>query len=338
MTARVTDRSSAQEFVITFGGLTFIMFVILVISVAKPVTEQLNETLFVEHHGAFSYHADADPGIYDQEFAQTGEPIFWDISEHLNVAFSYDLNGINFRNFQGVYQMTARIEDEHGWRRTLVAGEETTFTSFPAAFELDLELDQIADVLNQYQRKTGISRSNYFLVIEPLISMEGKVGGADIQSEFSPELVFYITTAEFYLVSNDPVTLNPEYIESATQLVEQGGTLSLFNLHLPVKVIRWLSLLLLVVSLVFFGVYFNHYTKMLQRLDPEGFAFRYADWIVNVSHKPANNEMIQLDDVEDLVKLAEQYELVILHNHHDNFDYYYLKAPEGYFFYRMASG
>jgi hypothetical protein len=336
LTSRITDRGGAQEIVITFGGIAIVMLVILVISFAKPVTEQLSETLFIEHHGAFSYQADARQGIYDQEYAQTGEPFFWDISENLDVEFSYYLNGISITNFSGTYQMTARLEDEHGWKRTLVTGEETAFTTFPATFELGLELDQIADIINSYQRQTNVSRNNYFLVIEPLIKVQGKSRGMDVQSQFSPELSFYITTAEFYLVNNDEITLNPEYIESATQLVEQGGTLSLFTLHVPVKVIRWVSLVFLVVALVFFGIYFIFYNKMLQREDPEGLAFRYGDWIVNVSNKPADEEMVWIEKFNDIVKMAEQYELVILHHQHEEFHYYYIKAPEGYFYYRLV--
>jgi hypothetical protein len=336
LTTRITDRGSAQELVITFGGIAIIMLVILVISFAKPVTEQLSETLFIEHHGSFDYQADARPGIYDQEYAQTGEPFFWDLSENLDVEFSYYLNGITLKNFSGVYQMTARIEDEHGWRRTLAAGEETAFTTIPTTLELGLELDQIAEILNAYQNQTGISRNNYFLVIEPLITVQGSTGGMDVQSKFSPELAFYITTAEFYLVSDDQITLNPEYIESATQLVEQGGTLSLFTLHVPVKIIRWVSFSFLIVSLVFFGIYFNYYQKMLQREDPVGLAFRYADWIVDVSRKPSDEDMILIDDFDDLLKMAGQYDLVILHYYHGESHYYYIKAPEGYFYYRLA--
>lgn len=336
LTSRINDRSSAQEIVITFGGIAIVMLVILVISFAKPVTEQLSETLFIEHHGSFSYQADAPEGLYDQEYAQTGEPFFWDISENLNVGFSYYLNGISLTNFSGTYQMTARLEDEHGWRRTLATGEETTFATFPATFELDLELDQIADLINSYQRQTGVSRNNYFLVIEPRIKVQGTSSGMDVQSQFSPELVFYITTAEFYLVNDAEIILNPEFIESATQLIEQGGTLSLFTLNVPVKVIRWVSLAFLIVALVFFGIYFNHYTRMLKREDPEGLAFRYGDWIVTVSNKPSDEEMIWIDNLNDIVKMAEQYELVILHHQNEQIHYYYVKAPEGYFYYRIA--
>ena len=53
LTAKLITRESTQEVVITMGGIAIVMLVILLVSFTKPVTEQLNQTLFVEHYGSF---------------------------------------------------------------------------------------------------------------------------------------------------------------------------------------------------------------------------------------------------------------------------------------------
>jgi Ca2+/Na+ antiporter len=336
LTVKMDSKESTQEVVITLGAVAIVMLVILVISFAKPVTEQLNQTLFVEHFGSFDYRADSRAGIYDKEYAQTGEPFFWDITDELHLEFSYWTNGVELKNFQGMYIFTARLEDEHGWKRSLPLGEETVFQTHPITFSADLILDDIAEILNSYQRLTGISRNNYFLVIEPVIRTTGNTAGMVVQSEFSPELRFYITTSEFYLVNDDQITLEPELIESVTKSVEQGGTLSIFTLAVPVRVIRWVSLVLLVIALALFGIYSTYYAKMLNRQDPDGLDYRYGTWMVDTADMPQENEMSLIAEFEDLIKIATLYDLVILHTHTNRTHYYYLKAPEGYFYYRIS--
>ena len=286
--------------------------------------------------GLFNYQADALPGIYDHSYAETGEPFFWELSDELHIDFTYWTNGVELKDFQGTYQLTAYLEDEHGWHRGLVLGEKTSFSTFPITFSGDLVLANIAAKINAYQRQTGIARNNYILVIEPLIITTGSTAGMMVQSEFSPELKFYINTSEFYLVNDDQTTLEPELTEAVTKLVEQGGTLSLFSLAVPVKVIRGVSLTLLLAALAFFGMFSNYFAKMLQRNDPDGLAFRYSDWIVDAEKMPSEEEMSFLVEFDDLIKLAAQYDLIIYHHQTKKTHFYYLKAPEGYFYYRLG--
>ncbi len=333
------NKERTQEFILTFGVVGLVALVAVVVGFSKPVSFLKESNLFFTHHGSFGYSATGDPDIYDTEDALTGDIIFRKISDQMLVNFDYQITDLDVANYQASAQMVLQVKDEAGWVRTFEMLPETAFTGTQVQLEGEINFEDIEEVTRTFERLTGVDRPYYYFEIIPIIQIQGKDGDKPVKATFSPHLRFVLGDLEVRMVVPGDFTtdaiLQPEEIVSFSQFNSESNTIDLFSLKVPIGWLRGVSLVLLVASLGLMGWYGYQHYQVLKQDGAAAVAYKYGELVIEVNSKPANSEMEWIERIEDLVKMASKYRVLVMHLARRGYDYYYIKLPEGYYYSRL---
>ncbi len=312
-------------FAVFFLGLSIFSFI-------RPLTRPA-EKIQYQQESHFSYSATGTPVIYDTEVVRSGEPVFPRLTCFLNIAFTYNVLGNQLQAISGNYQLIARVMDEQsGWQRTISMKEQTTFNGNSFATASHLDLCQIVSLVNTLKQETGLRASNFTLEIIPQVVLTANALGNPIMDSFEPRLVFQFDEVHFSLATpkgqDDPLYLSK--LSSAENSNLEVNTLSLLGWKPRIGAIRVVALLGLLISLgglLVVGLRIFRTTKESQEAL---IRLRYGGLLVNVYERnlePASM-LIDVTTIDELAKLAERHNTVILHMTL-NFLHYYLVQCNG---------
>ncbi len=91
--AGMAQKQQIEELFYLSLAVGFLSIVSLVFFFTKPSTEIIEKFSALQHTGTFGYTSPAPTSVYDAGFAQTGEPIFRQVSNYLEISFEYALVG-----------------------------------------------------------------------------------------------------------------------------------------------------------------------------------------------------------------------------------------------------
>jgi hypothetical protein len=243
------------------------------------------------------------------------------------------LQGEQLQGVSGNYQLIARVMDEQsGWQRTIPMNERTTFTgsSFSAASNLDL--CQIVSLVNTLKEETGLRASNFTLEVIPQVVLTASALGNQIVDSFEPRLVFRFDDVHFSLsapeVQDDPLHALKQ--SSAENSNIEPNTLPLLGWEPRIGTIRVVALVGLLVSLAGLLVAGSYLFRTAQQSQEALIRLKYGGLLVNVYERdlaPASM-LIDVTTIDELAKLAERHNTVILHMAL-NFIHYYMVQCNG---------
>jgi hypothetical protein len=298
----------------------------------KPLTRSAENILY-RQESHFSYSATGTPVIYDTETVRSGEPVFPRLTCFLNIAFTYSVTGDQLQDVSGYYELIARVIDEQsGWQRTISMNERTGFSgnSFSAASNLDI--CAIVSLVNTLKQETGLRASNFTLEITPQIVLIANAQGNQIVDSFEPQLVFRFDEVHFSLSTPDSEkdALYSSKQSSAENTNLEPNTLSLLGWEPKIGSLRVISVLglvlcsgaLVVVGFRIFGA--------AQQSQEAFIRLKYGGLLVNVYERnlaPASL-LVDVTSIDELAKLAERHNTVILHMVL-NFIHYYMVQSNG---------
>jgi signal peptidase I len=325
-----------------FGSLALVFLGLSIFSFVKPLTRSA-ENISYQQESHFSYSATGTPVIYDTDVVQSGEPVFPQLTCLLNVAFTYVVTGDQLQNVSGNYHLIARVmEEQSGWQRTISLNERTAFSgnSFSAASNLDV--CEIVSLVTTLKQETGLRASNFTLEIVPQVMLMASAQGNQIVDSFEPELVFRFDEVHFSLSTpdgqNDPLYLSKQ--SSVENITTEPNTLSVLGWQPRIGTIRVNALLGLALSLgglvtVGFGIFgaARHNQEALIRL-------KYGGLLVNVYERnvASDSMLIDVKNIDELAKLAERHNTVILHMTLNFFHYYMVQCNGLTYRYVFSSG
>jgi signal peptidase I len=315
-----------------FGFLALTCLGLSILSFLRPLTRAASQIQY-QQESRFSYSATGTPVIYDTETVRSGEPVFPRLTCFLNIAFTYSVTGDQLQNISGSYELIARVvEEQSGWQRTIPMSPAGAFTgnSFSAASNLDL--CEIVSLVNTLKEETGLRASNFTLEVIPQISLIADAMGNPINDSFEPRLVFRFDDVHFSLSvpkgQDDPLySLKQGSAENSSQV---PNTLSLLSWQFRVGTLRVVSLLGLALSLSGLLAAAFHVFKLAQQSQEALIHLKYGSLLVNVYERnlaPASM-LIDVTTIDELAKLAERHNTVILHMTL-NFLHYYLVQCNG---------
>lgn len=300
-----------------FGLLTLIFLSLNVLAFLRPLTRSAENIQFTQQ-GQFSYSATGTPIIYDTEVVRSGEPIFPRLTCFLNIGFSYHVVGDSIKETAGNYQMIARVMDEQtGWQRTIPMSAVTSFQGNSFSNTSALDLCQIISLVKILEQETGLRAGRYMLEVIPQISMTSNVAGLPISEAFEPRLMFRFDDVSFSLVTPDgqadPFTLIQQ--QSFTNPAVEVNTVKILSWTLSIFAVRIIALVGFALSLggmVLLGI--RVYVATGQ--SPESLIrLRYGSLLVHAHEQEiqSTGPVINVDNVNELAKLAERHNTVILH-------------------------
>lgn len=279
--------------------------------------------------GAFSYTSSSASGpAYPGGRVVTGDPVFIKLVHDVNMLFTYRFSAAARHQIAGTASLKATISSTSGWKKTLVLQAPTRFTGDRAVVSGTLLLGPLMSVLRDLEQTTQVSGS-YTLSLAPHVSIAGTIGGFATHTVFSAPLTFSLDQLELQplLSSGGSSTgqaggtsslLKPSISGSVTGTIQQPRTLAFGPASVRVSTARTIAVdgLTLGICLLLGGLALMIRASLRRGADlANDILGRYGRLLVRVTRapRPSASDLVELDDMETLVRIAERYDRMILH-------------------------
>ena len=278
----------------------------------RPTTHPVaTETYAQQAH--FFYRAPAmRSAVYPDGFADTGEPVFLHLAHRLDLAFAWRLDSKLPHNAHGTASLEAVLSDAHGWERRIPLVASRRFSGGRLRLTATLDLDRLQRLIDRVSSLTGSGVTTWSLTIQPDVQAAAAVAGQDVGLNFDAPLPFTL----------DGVRLQPESgdgtIDSVTAPRVAGAleqpVATVLALGIDVRTARLISLLALAAAL---GAAFWARPSLRPRAQPAGHEFvaaRLGSLLIEASAAtPAHGRVVELDSLDDLLRVAESNGRLVLH-------------------------
>ncbi len=307
--------------------IAFLCLMLGIITFTRPTTQTVSDDVSYQHLGSFAYSAIAPPGVYDTNTIQSGEPIFPALTCSIKINFKYTLAAEALENINGTYQLTALLANpQSGWQRTIPLQEQAAFTGNGFDTQTKLDLCAVAKLVESFEQITTLHPNYYLLSINPQVHVTGLIAGRALDSTFEPNLAFQYDRTQFYLVaqgesSNPLIPGEAKTLHAETQV---PNTFSLFGLQLEVPILRVVAVIGLILSLSGLAI-LGLQLEYIARNDRETFIrMKYNPLVIDVEETGLrdNMQLIEVNSIDDLAKLAENHNEMILHGTKADVEHY----------------
>lgn len=322
--------SVLESWFFALGALTLISLLIGIISFSRPASRIAKDDIQFENVGFFSYSAPAPQGVYDSNAIKSGDPIFPKLTCSVDVNFQYTFIAQADNTIAGTYQLIATIsEPVSGWQRNVPLQDETTFSENAFGTSAKLNFCQMEKLTQAMEEGTDFHPGSYIVTISPNIQLTGDVSGRTLDSSFNPSLTFNYDRIHFYLMRGDDQgsALNPTKTGTISEERQEANTILLFGMGVSIPALRWFAVIGLVGSLI--GVtLIGMKLQSLSKSDQSQFIrMRYNSMLVDVQQTVLVNkaDIVDVASIEDLAKLAEKFNSMILHAESGNLHAYYVR-------------
>ncbi len=342
--------------VLAIGLVALLPFVALaLLAFTRAPSERRPYKIPYKQSGTFSYSANAAPGpVYAGDRAVTGDPLFTHVLNAVNMRFGYTFHAAAAHSLKGNASLSATIASTSGWQTTLALGAPTHFRGDHVLATGTLDLASLLALLQSVEATTK-ARGSYTLTITPHVSATGVSDLVPIHATFSPEIKFTLEEAELRpatsggsaLAAAQPATSQfaSSSSGSATGTRPQPMFLSLGVARLSVATAR-------TIALAAIGVLVGALLAILALLQPilalvrpqrrdetASIRARYGRLIVpvaRVSQLPGVS-VIDVADMESLVRIAEHYDRSILCETTDEGEAFWVTDESGQFRYTIGA-
>lgn len=332
-----------MEITLSALGLLTLAFLSLgILAFTRPTSRTLSNIPY-QQAGIFFYSAAGKAGVYDSDTVHSGEPVFPKLTCQLNLGFAYNLIGGSVQDVSGTQQLSAKVtDDQSGWQRTIPLNAAAPFSGSSFSSSATLDLCQIKALVGSVEQETGFRPSTYTLNIAPYVSVAGKIAGQDFHDTFEPHLVFKFDKVHFYLAQDnkqtDPLHFSKQGMISAAD--EEENTLPLLGLEFRVMDMRVVAILGLCLSLaaaLFVGISIYN---TAQRSQDAFIRLRYGPLLVDVYDRGMEtlSPIIEVATIEDLAKIAERQNVMILHMVRDTLHFYFVQSTGTTYRYVVSDG
>lgn len=342
--AEIKDLNNLVEAGFFLLGLLAVGSLVLAIfAFSNPLNRLVTTNVPYRHTGVYSYTATAPTGVYDAPKVQSGDPVYLKLTCQINLSFDYRLAAEQVQDVKGSYQLTARIMDRtSGWTRTIPLQPVQLFTGESFSTQAPVDLCQVQTIVDEMQKQTGVTPNTYSLVISPQVVTEGLVKGLAVKDPFAPELTFQLDHVQAYLVRMDSKQdpLKPFQDGLVSDAHSEANTLKIFGLALKVAGARALAvmgLLIALLGLAWLGVMISRTAHH----DKETFVrMKYGSLLVNVlpGARPFLASAVDVASVDDLARLAERNNAMILHEVQGKMHLYRVEGDQVTYRYTMMDG
>ena len=335
----VNAMNKAKTNVASLDSVLFVLFVVGALSIgigvvafSQSTTHTADTELGYEHHATFAYTAEDPQGIFDNGRVETGQPIFREFTHAITTTFSYSFMSPRIRESGGIYRLVAEISDDTGWKRTLELRPSTAFTGTGFKNVNVLNLDRLQQLISHMQNSTKTKHPSYHVALEAQIFAVGSSGKNGWQDRFMPRLEFIFDETELRLTSLDQIAQTKKDALIEPELQPNQINLLLFKLDVTMARYGVVAGLVLVVSGLALVLY------MRARTQPDlHIQSRYGSLLVTASHiERLPGVMVEVASIDDLMKLAERENGIVLHSTDAVGHHYFLQAGETLFHYVLS--
>jgi signal peptidase I len=303
------------------GLVAFASLVMGGFAFTRSVFQSVTDNIKYQQLGVFSYDTTAPAGVYDTTSVTSGDPLFPKLNCVVNLQFMYNMLGNQSQILSGTHELTATILDDlSGWQRTIPLETKTVFSGNSFVSNSSINLCLIEEIVATMESATDLNQTSYSLIVDPRVTITGQMAGRDLSTTFEPKLLFLFDKVHFYLFKNDMVTdpLNPSEDGLIVGTSTQPNVFHLLGISLEVGKLRTVSVIGLSVSLlglVLVGLFISYKVRNSKDALVQ---MKYASMMVDIHESSLELSAPSIDVVtmDDLAKLAERHNSLILHETH----------------------
>ena len=294
---------------VLLGVFALVSLVLTLFAFLRPVSKTVVADITYQQTGQFNYTATAPSGIYDSDVAQTGDPIFPQLTHNVPVKFDYQFTAERPVTVAGTYSLDLDISDGNGWRRTLKLQPEQPFEgpSFTASGIVDLA--KIKELTTSFEKQTGSAPRTYTLTVVPAVHLRGDLAGQVLQDEFRPRLDFQLDQAVMQpIISGDASPYKPVQPGIIKSQSTAANALSLLVWKADVASVRRIAPIAFGLALLGLIAVGGPLFYALQHDEALRIRLNYNTLLVAVrEHSAFESEyVIDVASIDDLAKLAER--------------------------------
>ncbi|MGO9487453.1 MAG: hypothetical protein ACLQBB_00305, partial [Solirubrobacteraceae bacterium] len=325
--APLANRDPGQALAVVALGLLAItpFFVLALIAFTRPSASLAPVKLPYKQEGTLSYSADASPGpTYQAGRAVTGDPLFTHVLSSVDFSYSYRFHSAAAHSLAGRATLDASISSTSGWQTTLPLGGPTYFRGDRAVVNGLLDIAALNALLHRVEATTAVS-GVYTMDVTPHVVVGGSLGVVPVHASFSSSVPFSVNHLEIRPVvtagasasanaGRPPASAFSTSLRGATSGRRyQSQELALGFTRMTVSAARAIAIgaILLITLAIALGLYF---VRPRRRGQAEAIRSRYGALIVPVARvwQQPGVSVIDVEDIESLVRIAEHYERSIL--------------------------
>jgi signal peptidase I len=294
------------------------------------------------HQGTFSYSGETEPGpVYPTGKVERGMPIFTRLVDTLPVSFTYRLRTTGATDVHGTIGLDAVVRDASGWERVLPIAPVRSFDGSTATVDGPFDVAGFETLVHAAREQTAAALAGITVELRPRVQVEGTVGSTAVDDTFAPRLTFSYdnTTLEPTPAAGAAPGATPPYeprrIEPGTEVVPAAAGMGPFSL--AVGDARTMAGLGIVTSLVVLALGSALLVTRREQGGPaEQIALRHGGRIVHArAVVPEERWVTEVDDIDDLARIADAYDRVILHVTDDGSDVYLVDDGIAVYRYRL---
>jgi signal peptidase I len=305
---------------------------IALVAWTAPARRTVPEHLGYRQSGSFAYAATTIPGaVYRTGHATTGQPIFARLAGPVQAQFAYALHAPAVHGLSGTAAMDIVLASQNGWTRTVPLQAPTPFVGTHAAVAGIVHLRRLERLLERVAAATAIPGASFTLTLVPDVHVHGTIAGQPFTAAYSPQLPFTLTPVELAPVLPGvaqgtvppPARLAPVFHPGANGSVVASASVAQSigarRLQVPVTIARVAGLIGALIALVALVYSVRRYRRSRAADEPTRIAARYGESIVTVVHSSlgSHGDLVQVKSIEELARLAERYESMIIHEQTD---------------------
>ncbi len=322
---------STEGIIFMLGLLAFGSMILAIFAFNRPASRVVPDDVLYQHFGFFSYSATAPNSVYDSGTLHSGQPIFPKTTCMVDINFQYTLVGEQVEGLAGSHKISAIVsEPQSGWQRSLSLLAEEPFTGNTFGTRANLDVCQVVALIEAMEQETDFRAGAYTLMIAPQVTITGLISGRKMEDTFRPNLIFRYDRTHFYMINeneeSDP--LSPTEMRLLKGEREETNILPIFGWEPKVSGLRFISLLVFGLSLsglVMVGLQIRN----LSQTDRPAFTrMKFDSLIVDIKSGSikASSRVFDVNSIDDLAKLAERYNVMILHDTRDHTHSYFVQV------------
>jgi signal peptidase I len=330
---KAIDTSSWPVRVAIAGTGALVSLVLLAfLAYSKPATVPATVTVPYSLGGTFSYSAAATRGTaYPTGRAATGDPLYLKLVQLLNLRFAYKFQADDEHTMSGKASLVAVISANTGWKRKIVLQPPMSFSGDQLTLNGLLDLSAIPPILKELEASTDVTGNAYELQVIPHIHITGTVGGLLVQKSLDPVLRFTLndlmlqpTVLPAGAISTvaSPNPLTPSVSGSTTGQKQIPASLQFKVASIHVSTARAIVvtgienvICVLIGCILAIAVARRRARPPSAHNEAKDIESRYRSFLVPVAYtpRPDSGQVVEMTDMAALVRLAERYERMILH-------------------------
>jgi hypothetical protein len=266
--------------------------------------------------GAFSYGSPAPAGaVYPTGRVRSGDAVFVRLVPRLQVGFDWQLVTRERHRVRGRASLAAEVSDGAGWTSQLVLVPPRAFTGDRTTVTGVLDVAALRRLVRSFERATGATAGTYQVRVVPTVELDGSVAGNPVSDRFAPPLELTLDQTRLRLAeSTDPSWPNGLSREQASAgNLLRPTELGLLGRRVPLSTVRLLATVGLGVAFVALLVLLRLARAVPGLGGGEELARSLRGRpVVNLASEPEYGHALQVASLDELVRLAEQSDRVIL--------------------------